>query len=121
MRRTVFNEDHEAFRQTIRDFIAGRSSPSTTEWERAGHAPRDFYNKLGELGVFGIEVPEEYGGAGETSFKFQADHHRGVRPGRASPSAAPACTGAVPALPAQATATEEQKQRWLPAVRRPAT
>ena len=34
--------------------------------------PREFYYKLGELGVFGIEVPEEYGGAGEESFKYQA-------------------------------------------------
>ncbi|MFB4318590.1 acyl-CoA dehydrogenase family protein [Actinomadura sp. 21ATH] len=71
MRRTVFNEDHEAFRSTIRDFIAAEVAPVYEQWEDAGHPPRDFYNKLGELGVFGITVPEEYGGAGETSFKYQ--------------------------------------------------
>ncbi|MQY08628.1 acyl-CoA dehydrogenase family protein [Actinomadura macrotermitis] len=71
MRRTVFNEDHEAFRSTIRDFINAEVAPVYEEWENAGHPPRDFYNKLGELGVFGITVPEEYGGAGETSFKYQ--------------------------------------------------
>ncbi|TDD62291.1 acyl-CoA dehydrogenase [Actinomadura darangshiensis] len=72
MRRTVFNEDHEAFRDTIRDFIEAEVAPVYEEWEDAGHPPRDFYLKLGELGVFGIQVPEEYGGAGETSFKYQA-------------------------------------------------
>ncbi|GAA4384989.1 acyl-CoA dehydrogenase family protein [Actinomadura sp. NPDC048032] len=72
MRRTVFNEDHEAFRDTIRAFIEAEVAPVYEEWENAGHPPRDFYTKLGELGVFGIQVPEEYGGAGETSFKYQA-------------------------------------------------
>ncbi|MGK5558611.1 acyl-CoA dehydrogenase family protein [Actinomadura kijaniata] len=71
MRRTIFNEDHEAFRQMIRDFIEAEVAPVYEDWENAGHPPREFYNKLGELGVFGIQVPEEYGGAGETSFKYQ--------------------------------------------------
>ncbi|TDD35395.1 acyl-CoA dehydrogenase [Actinomadura sp. KC06] len=72
MRRTLFNEDHEAFRETIRAFIEAEVAPVYGEWEDAGHPPRDFYRKLGELGVLGIQVPEEYGGAGETSFKYQA-------------------------------------------------
>ncbi len=38
MRRTVFNEDHEAFRSTIRDFIATEVAPVYAEWEQAGHA-----------------------------------------------------------------------------------
>ena len=71
MRRTVFNEDHEAFRETLRAFIEAEVVPVYDEWFDAGQAPRDFYYKLGELGVFGIEVPEEYGGAGEKSFKFR--------------------------------------------------
>ena len=66
MRRTVFNEDHEAFRETIRDFIANEVVPVYPEWEQAGYPPRDFYLRLGELGIFGIEVPEEHGGAGVT-------------------------------------------------------
>ena len=59
MQRNVFNEDHEAFRKTIRDFIAKEVVPVHHEWEKQGHPPRDFYRKLGELGVLGIEVPEE--------------------------------------------------------------
>ena len=46
--------------------------PVYDDWERTGYASRDLYRKLGELGVIGFDVPEEYGGAGPTSYKFQA-------------------------------------------------
>ncbi|MFI0979539.1 acyl-CoA dehydrogenase family protein [Streptomyces sp. NPDC021093] len=72
MRRTVFNEDHEAFRETLRAFIEAEVVPVYDEWFAAGQAPREFYYKLGELGVFGINVPEEFGGAGLESHKFEA-------------------------------------------------
>src|SRR5262249_10625393 len=46
MRRTVFNEDHEAFRQVLRDFIEAEVTPHYQEWHEAGIVPRDFYYKL---------------------------------------------------------------------------
>ena len=88
MRRTVFNEDHEAFRKTLRAFIETEVVPVYDEWFAAGQAPREFYYKLGELGVFGIEVPEEYGGAGERVVQVPGDHVRGDRPRRCVASAA---------------------------------
>lgn len=113
MRRTVFNEDHEAFRQTIRDFIAAEVVPVYDQWIEAGQAPRDFYKKLGELGVFGIEVPEEYGGAGERSFKFHAIITEECA--RAGVSFGGSSVHTALCLPyLLAYATEEQKQRWLP-------
>jgi len=72
MRRTVFNEDHEAFRKTLRAFIEAEVVPHYQQWFDDGLVPRDFYYKLAELGLFGIEVPEEYGGAGIESFKYAA-------------------------------------------------
>ena len=114
MRRTVFNEDHEAFRETIRDFIATEVVPVYPEWSEAGQAPRDFYKKLGELGVFGIEVPEEYGGAGETSFKFNAVITEECA--RAGVSFGGSSVHTALCLPYRlAYANEEQKKRWLPA------
>ncbi|WP_030676421.1 acyl-CoA dehydrogenase family protein [Streptomyces rimosus] len=113
MRRTVFNEDHEAFRETIRAFIAAEVVPVYDEWMQAGQAPRDFYKKLGELGVFGIEVPEEYGGAGETSFKFNAVITEECA--RAGVSFGGSGVHTALCLPYFLKyATEEQKQRWLP-------
>ena len=72
MRRAVFDEDHESFRKTLRAFIQAEVVPHYQEWYEAGIVPRDFYYKLGELGIFGIEVPEEYGGAGISTFKYYA-------------------------------------------------
>ncbi|MEF3113177.1 acyl-CoA dehydrogenase family protein [Streptomyces chrestomyceticus] len=113
MRRTVFNEDHEAFRETIRDFIAAEVVPVYDEWLQAGQAPRDFYKKLGALGVFGIEVPEEYGGAGETSFKFNAVITEECA--RAGVSFGGSGVHTALCLPYFLKyATEEQKRRWLP-------
>ncbi|NEA40806.1 acyl-CoA dehydrogenase family protein [Streptomyces sp. SID11385] len=113
MRRTVYNEDHEAFRETIRAFIEAEVVPQHEEWVAAGQAPRDFYYKLGELGIFGIEVPEEFGGAGEESFKFQAILSEETA--RAGVSLGGSGVHVALCLPyLKAYATEEQKKRWLP-------
>ncbi|MEW2359606.1 acyl-CoA dehydrogenase family protein [Spirillospora sp. NPDC029432] len=113
MRRTVFNEDHEAFRSTIRDFIAAEVAPVYEQWEEAGHPPRDFYNKLGELGVFGITVPEEYGGAGETSFKYQlVISEECARAGVGFGGYGVHVNLVLPYL--MKYGSDEQKKRWLP-------
>ncbi len=115
MRRTVFNEDHEAFRAMIRQFLADEVVPHYPDWEKAGQVPRDFYRRLGELGVFGIQVPTRYGGAGETSFTFQTVlseecARAGVSFGGSSVHI-PIC---LPYL--LRYGTDEQKDRWLPGV-----
>ncbi|WP_410538452.1 acyl-CoA dehydrogenase family protein [Streptomyces sp. KL2] len=113
MRRTVFNEDHEAFRETIRDFIAAEVVPHYGQWEKQGYVPRELYLKLGELGVFGIEVPEEYGGAGETSFKYSAVIYEETA--RAGVSFGGSGVHTALCLPYLLKyANEEQKRRWLP-------
>jgi len=113
VRRTVFNEDHEAFREIIRDFIAKEVVPVYEQWEQDGHAPRDFYYKLGELGIFGIEVPEEYGGAGQGGFKYQAVIAEELMRAGVSFGGSGVHTGlCLPYL--LEYATEEQKRRWLP-------
>jgi len=114
VRRTVFNEDHEAFRDTIRAFIEAEVAPVYEDWENAGHPPRDFYHKLGELGVFGIQVPEEYGGAGETSFKYQAVvSEECARAGVSFGGYGVHVNLVLPYL--LKYGNEEQKKRWLPA------
>lgn len=113
MRRTVYDSDHESFRKTIRQFLESEVVPHYDEWLADGQAPREFYRKLGELGVFGIEVPEEYGGAGIESFKYSAIeteevHRAGVSLGGSGVHVG-LCLPYILKL-----ATEEQKQRWLP-------
>jgi len=111
--RSIYNEDHEAFRAMIRDFIESEVAPVYGEWEKVGHPPRDFYNKLGELGVFGIHVPEEHGGAGEASYKFEAViAEETARAGVTFGAAGIHVNLVRPYL--LAFASEEQKRRWMP-------
>lgn len=113
MRRTVFDEDHEAFRETIRAFIAEEVAPVYQQWEDQGYVPREFYKKLGTLGVFGIQVPEEYGGAGESSFKFTAViNEECARAGVTFGGSSVHTALCLPYL--LKYGTEEQKRRWLP-------
>lgn len=113
MRRSVFNEDHEAFRKTIRAFIEAEVVPVYDEWFAAGQAPRDFYYKLGELGVFGIRVPEEYGGAGIESHKYEAVMYEETS--RAGVNFGGSGVHVLLGLPyIEMLASEEQKQRFLP-------
>ncbi|WP_165986106.1 acyl-CoA dehydrogenase family protein [Streptomyces sp. YIM 98790] len=113
MRRKVFNEDHEAFRQMFREFVATEVVPVYDEWEAAGRVPREFYKKLGELGIFGIEVPEEYGGAGQNSYKYQAVLTEELSLAGVTFGGSSVHVGlCLPYL--MAYCTEEQKQRWLP-------
>ena len=113
MRRTVFNEDHEAFRETLRDFIEAEVVPVYPEWYAAGVVPREFYYKLAGLGLFGIEVPEEYGGAGIKSFKYNAIESEELS--RAGVSFGGSSVHTALCLPyLLKLATDAQKERWLP-------
>lgn len=113
MRRTVFNEDHEAFRETIRAFIEAEVVPVYDEWFAAGQAPREFYYKLGELGLFGINVPEEFGGAGLDTHKFEAVLYEETS--RAGVQFGGSGVHVLLALPyIKMLSSDEQKKRYLP-------
>ncbi|MCO5249369.1 MAG: acyl-CoA dehydrogenase family protein [Chitinophagales bacterium] len=59
-----FNEEHEMFRQTIKTFLEKEASPHIDQWEKDGKIPRSFWKKFGEMGFFGLNYPEKYGGSG---------------------------------------------------------
>ncbi len=62
--RTLFNEDHEAFRATARRFFETEIAPFHEKWEDQQHLDRNLWNKAGELGLLCPTMPEEYGGSG---------------------------------------------------------
>lgn len=70
MERTIFDEDHHAFRQAVRDFMKSEVVPNMEAWEDQGYVPRDVYRQTAELGINGLQIPEEYGGGGMQSFLF---------------------------------------------------
>lgn len=59
-----FTEEHEMFRQMVRDFLAKEVVPYHEEWEKQGEVPRSVWEKAGELGMICPNFPEEYGGLG---------------------------------------------------------
>jgi alkylation response protein AidB-like acyl-CoA dehydrogenase len=57
-------QDQLAIRDMVRDFARNEIAPHAAEWDETQHFPRELFAKLGELGMMGILIPEEYGGAG---------------------------------------------------------
>jgi len=111
--RTIYNEDHENYRQMLRKFIEKEVVPVHEQWEADGHPPRNFYRRLGDIGVLGITIPEEYGGAGESSYKYSAVVMEEVNRVGVSFGTATVHTDLV--TPYILTyGTEQQKRRWLP-------
>lgn len=64
MQSYYFNEEHEMFRQSLRDFLKKEAEPFIGEWEDNRRIPRDIWKKMGQMGFLGLSYPEKYGGLG---------------------------------------------------------
>ena len=72
MRRTVYEPEHEQFREVVREFLAREVAPHAQAWEKAGIVDREVYRAAGKHGLIGFNVPEEFGGGGVADFRFNA-------------------------------------------------
>lgn len=72
LQRTIFNEDHIAFRKAARDFADREVIPCIAAWEAQKSIDRVLYRKAGDMGLLGIDVPERFGGGGIDDFRFSA-------------------------------------------------
>jgi acyl-CoA dehydrogenase len=70
VRRTLYTDEHEAFRKVVRTFLEAEVVPNFAEWEKQGYLPREFFAKVGELGFAGMSLPEEFGGAGVDDYRY---------------------------------------------------
>jgi len=70
VRRDLFTEDHEAFRQLVRGFIEKQIAPNYAQWEKDGQMPREIFREMGGLGILGFALPEEYGGGGSRDYRY---------------------------------------------------
>jgi short/branched chain acyl-CoA dehydrogenase len=109
-------KDHEDFRALVRDFAEAEIAPHVAQWDKDSHFPTDLIPKMGELGLFGLNAPAEYGGAGldEGGFTYlclaieelgRVDQSIGIT------LSAGVGLGINPIL---TYGSEEQKQTWLP-------
>lgn len=113
MRRDLFTADHEAFRQLARDVIAHEIVPHYPQWEKAGRMPREVFEKLGELGMLGMAIPEEYGGAGLSDYRYNVVLQEEAA--RALVTTGTVRTQLEVILPYFLRyANAEQRQRWFP-------
>lgn len=62
--RSAYNEDHEAFRETVRRFVADEIEPNADKWDEEKIVPKSIWPKAAEIGMLCPTVPEEYGGLG---------------------------------------------------------
>ena len=70
--RTIFEEEHDLFRASFRDFVDNEMVPRFDEWETAGVMDRQVYADAASYGFVGFNFPERHGGAGVIDFRFNA-------------------------------------------------
>ena len=114
--RTLFTADHEAFRDSVRRFIAREIVPYHAAWEDQGYVDRAVWRKAGANGLLCQTMPEQYGGAGVDKLFAVVQFEELTRAG---------CSGIGFSLHSEIVApyllrygTAEQKQRWLPRLAR---
>jgi alkylation response protein AidB-like acyl-CoA dehydrogenase len=113
MRRTIFEPEHDAFRESVRAFCEKEIVPHHKEWEAAGIVPRELWLEAGRQGFLGFMVPEEYGGGGQRDFRFNTVLiEEMTRCGASGPGFAVHTD--INSAYLLDLATDEQKARWLP-------
>ena len=70
MERMIFEEDHELFRNTFKQFVDKEMVPFNETWEKNGIVDRESFGKAGESGFLGIDLPQKYGGGGINDYRF---------------------------------------------------
>jgi alkylation response protein AidB-like acyl-CoA dehydrogenase len=105
--------EHEVFRGVVRDFAEAEVAPHVAKWDRDHYFPAELVPKMGELGLFGLVVPEQYGGAGGdfTSLCVAIEELGRVDQSIGITLSAGVGLGINPIL---TYGTDEQKQQWLP-------
>ena len=113
MRRELFEPEHEAFRETAREFITRELQPHQQEWEAAGVVSREAWRAAGKLGLLGVAGDEQYGGGGTPDFRFNVVLDEELVKAGISGFGAPLHNDVIAPYLLR-LANEEQKQRWLP-------
>jgi alkylation response protein AidB-like acyl-CoA dehydrogenase len=114
MRRSIYTEDHEAFRGSVREFLDRQVKPQLEQHQQDKQIPRDFWIEAGKQGFLGLEIPEQYGGMDAGDYRFNAVLTEELAKVN---MALPSCVGIHADIVAPYLVhltTEEQRERWLP-------
>jgi alkylation response protein AidB-like acyl-CoA dehydrogenase len=113
MRRDIFTEEHEAFRDMVRAFIAREVTPYHEQWERDGVVSRDVWLAAGRAGLLGIDMDEKYGGGGNPDYRYYAVMGEEFARAGATGPAFNVHNDMIGRY-LDRLCTPEQKERWLP-------
>jgi acyl-CoA dehydrogenase len=112
IKRTLFDNEHDMFRDMVRRYIAEKIMPDYRSWEAAGQVPREAWLQAGEMGILCTSIGEAYGGVGG-DFRYGAIViEEMARAGATAPTFYLQSEIISPYLANHGT--EEQKNRWLP-------
>lgn len=114
MKRTVYGDDHEAYRHSVREFLARWFEPLAADVRANRALPREFWLAAGKHDLLGLEVPERYSGVEAGDYRFNAvliEELARMNAALAS-SVSIHCDVVAPYL--VHLTTDEQKARWLP-------
>ena len=114
VQHTLYEPEHDAFRDAVRSFMTRHVEPFHAEWEKAGIVDRSVWLEAGKQGLLGTDVPEQYGGGGIKDFRYNCVVSEEVtRVGGSGVGFTLHNDVMAPYL--LDLTTDEQKQRWLPA------
>jgi long-chain-acyl-CoA dehydrogenase len=114
MKREIYDEDHEAFRSSVKEFLDREVTPHIEEHADNHGLPREFWKAAGAQGFLGLEVPEEYGGMEAGDYRFNAVLTEELAKVNMT---LPSCVGIHADIVAPYLVhltNDEQKKRWLP-------
>ncbi|WP_026928174.1 acyl-CoA dehydrogenase family protein [Granulicoccus phenolivorans] len=111
----TLNEEQSEFRALARTFLEAEVVPHRRDWDRAEEIDPALLPKLGEIGFFGLTIPEEYGGLGGDYLTYIIGMEELGRADSSVRGVVSVSSGLV-GKPILAYGTEEQKQRWLPGI-----
>ncbi|MCH8900346.1 MAG: acyl-CoA dehydrogenase family protein [Acidobacteria bacterium] len=115
MERTVFDQEHELFRDSVEHFTATEILPNHATWEHQGKVDKAMFRAAGDAGLLGMAVPDEYGGGGVDDFRYNAVISEVFAASGAGASGACITLHNDICLPYFLEyADDEQRKRWLP-------
>ncbi|WP_458687930.1 acyl-CoA dehydrogenase family protein [Nocardia tengchongensis] len=113
MERTLFEPEHELFRESFRKFLDQHVAANHEQWEHDGIVDRSVWLEAGKQGFLGMAVPEQYGGGGVLDFRYNAIVTEEVTKGMYSGLGFGLHNDVIAPYLLE-LANEEQKRRWLP-------
>lgn len=117
MRRTIFDEDHDLFRASFRQFVDKEMVPRNEEFERDGIMDRAVFAKAGAAGFLGMDVDEAYGGGGVRDFRYNLIVGEEIQAAAVNAAGLGLALHNDICLPYfTSLGNEEQKARWLPGI-----